>query len=76
MKQQDYAADNKNNRSIKSNVDFDISTPLDYQKAVSALNGNNQLYFSMLGRFELISLNECLSYVKEGLEDNEPERLK
>ena len=30
----------------------------------------------MLGRFELISLNECLSYVKEGLEDNEPERLK
>ena len=51
----------KNVRVVKSNIDFDLSLPLDYNKAVAALNGNDQLYLSMLGRFEKTSLDDCIS---------------
>ena len=75
MNEQDHSGGAKNVRTLKSNVDFDLSLPLDYNKAVSALNGNEQLYFSMLSRFENSSLNECLTQLKEGIEGGELDKV-
>ena len=75
MNEQDHLSGAKNVGTVKSNVDFDLSLPLDYNKAVSALNGNEQLYFSMLDRFENSSLNECLTQLKEGIEGGELEKV-
>ena len=40
---------------------LDISDPIDFKTPIESLGGNRKLYFSMLARFEVMSLNSCMA---------------
>lgn len=41
-------------------LDVDISTPIDTKKAIEGLGGSARMYYSMLEKFEDMSLIMCM----------------
>ena len=48
--------------------DLNIAEPIDIKTAMEEIVCNEKLYFSMLSRFEGMSLNECMEKISSALD--------
>lgn len=56
-------AGNNNNSKPIPVFDIDITTPIDTKKAIENLGGTPQMFYMMLGKFEEMSLINCMKDV-------------
>ena len=57
-------------------VDLDVSKPIDFVTPIQSLGGQKQLHITMLRRLEVMSLNQCMNQVAEGVNLQDREKMK
>lgn len=50
-------------------VDFNITTPIDFDTAIKQLGGNQNLFYTMLGRLEQMSIEQQMAGIAKAIED-------
>jgi len=50
-------------------MDFTIDKPIDIDKALEALGGENKIFYSMLGKFEEMILNKSMDEIASAVNE-------
>ena len=48
-------------------VDLNVAEPIDFVTPIQNLGGQKQLHITMLKRLEVMTLNQCMNQVAEGV---------
>ena len=57
-------------------ADLDINLPIDLDTPVRMLGGNHQLFLMMLGRLEVMSLNQNMKQIADAIRNNDWAEMK